>query len=211
MDDVNISGCKFSADIVPYMYGEMAVTESSAFESHLLDCGACTDEFALVSNARYEVYDWKKLEFDPLPTPHFNIADVEHAGVLGVAAWLGKVRAAFGQSWLIPTASFAAIAIVAVFGATFLLSGDNQQEVAQSNSNTPATAVSVPAITTAESKKDDLEQPSNIEPRPVSGDIEKQSGAETVCSDRSKDDGSAGDRNTCCSYAESEGTAAQRI
>ena len=73
MNDLKNPGCKFHADIVPYMYGEMSAAESSAFETHLIDCGVCTDEFAAVSNARYEVYDWKKTEFEPLATPVFTI------------------------------------------------------------------------------------------------------------------------------------------
>ena len=44
MNDLNLKGCKFSADIVPYMYGELAAADTLAFESHLLECSDCTDE-----------------------------------------------------------------------------------------------------------------------------------------------------------------------
>ena len=168
MNDVNISGCRFSADIVPYMYGELSGAESFAFESHLLECGSCTDEFAVVSNARYEVYDWKKLEFDPLPTPRFSIPYADDVVATGVVEWFGKLRAAFGQSWLIPTASFAGFAIVAVLGATFLLSGDGKPvDIARTNSNTPPATVAIPTGTVGGESVDKTVAPIRVEPVPV--------------------------------------------
>ena len=110
MNDVNFSECKFSADMVPYMYDELSSVESMAFEQHLIDCADCTDEFAAISSARYEVYDWKKLEFDPLETPNFEIPFEEVAGV----SWSDKIRQMFAHAWAVPTVSFAALAIVAV-------------------------------------------------------------------------------------------------
>ena len=54
MNNVN---CKYANEIVPYMYGELASSATAEFESHLLECQLCTDEFAELSAARYEVYD----------------------------------------------------------------------------------------------------------------------------------------------------------
>jgi hypothetical protein len=122
MNDVNFSECKFSADMVPYMYDELSSVESMAFEQHLIDCADCTDEFAAISSARYEVYDWKKLEFDPLETPNFEIPFEEVAGV----SWSDKIRQMFAHAWAAPTVSFAALAIVAVtaVGVIWLQSGE---------------------------------------------------------------------------------------
>src|SRR5881392_3406899 len=102
MKDVNFSKCKFNGDMVSYMYGELPSDESTVFEQHLLDCTNCTDEFAAISSSRYEVYDWKKLEFDPLETPSFEIPVGEAAGV----SWSDKVRAVFARGWMVPAFSF---------------------------------------------------------------------------------------------------------
>jgi hypothetical protein len=170
MNDVNISGCKFSADIVPYMYGEMSAAESSAFETHLIDCGVCTDEFAAVSNARFEVYDWKKTEFDPLETPVFEVPFGDRA-VTTAASWLDKLRAAFANSWAVPGVAFAGIAIVSVFTGVFYFSGESGPEVAQENSNSRPTVVSPqrePEVGSVPSTNDDLPRD---EPRPVQATV----------------------------------------
>ncbi len=126
MGDVKFSECKFTSDIVPYMYGEMAGSETSAFESHLLECSTCTDEFASISNARYEVYDWKKLEFDPLATPQIEIVfATERSG-----SWMEKARAVFAQNWAIPSMATAGILVVAVLAAAFILTQKSSPEVA---------------------------------------------------------------------------------
>jgi hypothetical protein len=98
---------------VPYMYAELSSAECSAFEQHLIDCADCTDEFAAISSARYEVYDWKKLEFDPLETPSFEIPLAEVSAV----SWSDKIRHVFAHAWAVPTVSFAALAIVSVVAA----------------------------------------------------------------------------------------------
>ena len=132
----DVSKCKFESGIVPYMYGEMAVHEATAFESHLLECSACTDEFAAVSAARYEVYEWKKLEFDPLSTPVIEIPQVEP---LGVGSWFEKLRAVFAGSWAVPGVAFAGLALAVAFTSFLILSRDGNQDVVKNNTNTPVT------------------------------------------------------------------------
>ena len=134
MNDVNLKGCRFQTEIVPYLYGELPASSSSAFESHLLECGECTDEFAAVSNARYEVYDWKKLAFDQLETPVFSVPYKEH---VAAASWLATLRAAFSRPWAIPGVAFAGVAVVTVLAGAFFVSSDTGPYMAQSNSNTP--------------------------------------------------------------------------
>ena len=173
MNDVKNSGCKLSADIVAYMYGELSSAEGSAFESHLLECVDCTDEFAAVSNARYEVYDWKKTEFEPLATPVFTIPYGEPA-----IPWFDKVRAAFHPSWALPGVAFAGIAIVTVLASVFYFSGDTGSSVAKVNTNSrtvpapPASERSVPAPAPEKEEplvlvKDDVERPASQQARPV--------------------------------------------
>ncbi|HUR97106.1 MAG TPA: hypothetical protein VMZ26_03450, partial [Pyrinomonadaceae bacterium] len=105
MNDVTFTECEFGADMVPYMYAELPAKKSAAFEAHLLLCSACTDEFASLSNARYEVYDWKKLEFDGLATPTFE-APFESGPEHIAPTWVDKMREAFWGSWAVPGIAF---------------------------------------------------------------------------------------------------------
>ena len=163
MNDVKNSGCKLSADIVAYMYGELSSAEGSAFESHLLECVDCTDEFAAVSNARYEVYDWRKTEFEPLATPVFTIPYGEPAVSL-----FDKVRSAFRPSWVVPGVAFAGIAIVSAVASFFYFSGDTGSSVAQVNTN--LRSVAAPAAEKEEPRiiaKDDVKRPAPEQAKPV--------------------------------------------
>jgi hypothetical protein len=166
MSDVNIAECKFNTDIVPYMYGELSASESSEFETHLLDCVECTDEFASISSARYEVYDWKKLEFDSLATPHMEIPYEATVAVASPISWPEKVRLAFGRGWAIPGLGFAALAVISIFAGMLTWSpGNDNNEVVRAvdNSNTPTTSnpigISTPAktgtVSQPEAKGDD--------------------------------------------------------
>ena len=78
--------CGFADDIVGYIYDEIGQAERRKFESHLVGCMACTDEFAGISNARFSVFEWRKEEFAHLSTPEIVIPyaakkrEVETAG-----------------------------------------------------------------------------------------------------------------------------------
>jgi hypothetical protein len=138
MNDVKIKECGFSADMVPYMYAELPAAKSVLFEDHLLKCTTCTDEFASLSTARYEVYDWKKLEFDKIPTPAFATA-LKSELAPTTSSWTDRVRAAFSAGWAVPGVAFAALAIVSIFAAIFVSSGgDDMQIAAKDISNTAA-------------------------------------------------------------------------
>ena len=73
MSNSNGYECDRGGDILSYMYNEGSTADRQAFELHLVDCTACTDEFAEVSLARYSVFEWQKEEFAHLPTPEFTI------------------------------------------------------------------------------------------------------------------------------------------
>ncbi len=136
MNDVSFSKCIFTADMVPYLYGEMSGRERSAFESHLVACTLCTDEFASISNARFEVYDWKRLEFDPLETPRFELPSevvTTESSLSSVFGWVEKLRAGFATSWLVPSAALAAVAIISVFAVVLISMRDNTPEMADKN------------------------------------------------------------------------------
>lgn len=138
MKDVNNTNCRYSADIVPYMYGELASAETASFESHLRECTGCTDEFAAISGARYEVYDWKKLEFDPLPTPPVRVP----FGEVATVGWVERFQAVFARSRAVPGFAFAGIAVVAAFAAVFLLNSQDgsPEQLAANRSRDPVVA-----------------------------------------------------------------------
>ena len=55
----HISKCIYSAEIIAYLYGEIAKKEKSAFETHLPNCSNCTDELADFAFARFSVQEWR--------------------------------------------------------------------------------------------------------------------------------------------------------
>jgi hypothetical protein len=140
MKDVNFSECKFSADMVPYMYAELPTARSAEFESHLLECTSCTDEFASLSSARFEVYDWKKLEFDALPTPRFAIPFVSDTEASS-HSWIEKLRAVSSAGWAIPGVAFGGLVIASILAGIFVLSGSDQSEIAANVGGSNASVV----------------------------------------------------------------------
>jgi len=93
--------CPFTDEIVSYMYSEIDGTKRSDFETHLAECTTCTDDFAVISNARFSVFEWRKEEFDQLATPKIVIpelakspttADNESGWFAGLAALLSFAR-----------------------------------------------------------------------------------------------------------------------
>jgi len=105
--------CGFEHEIVSYMYDELGAAERMQFETHLVDCTPCTDEFAAVSLSRFSVFEWQKEEFAPLATPEIVIpyATPQRIGedsAVGVFAGLRGV-------WSIFTTPAMAAAAVAVF------------------------------------------------------------------------------------------------
>src|SRR4051794_13141264 len=98
--------CGFADEMLSYMYDELASAERERFEEHLPDCVACTDEFAVIAHARFSVYEWQKLEFADMPTPHivipYALAKKERIGMFdGIAASVKAWRWAFAASLMV--------------------------------------------------------------------------------------------------------------
>ena len=104
LNNGNKKECGFADDIVAYIYDEIGSAERRKFESHLVGCMACTDEFAGISNARFSVFEWQKEEFSHLSTPEIVIPyaakkrEVETAGlfpglrdILTLSGWSSAV------------------------------------------------------------------------------------------------------------------------
>lgn len=147
----NTTNCGSGDTIVGYIYNELPSTERLAFEDHLLDCTTCTDEFAAIADSRYAVYEWQKLEFEPMETPHFAIPYAEPS-----VSWFNAIKGMFATGPRLATAGLFGLLIVALgFAAIFISTGPTDvvsrgtlevtdtfpETAAQADENTP---VSVP-------------------------------------------------------------------
>lgn len=127
--------CSSLEELVEYLYDEMNVREKLVFETHLADCDVCTAEFAEVSFARLDVYEWHRDEFVELATPRIVIPYGE-AGKVGL---IEAIRAFFASpvGWATAGGSFAAVAIAA--GIWFMSLGN--VEVSKSEADLPVVTV----------------------------------------------------------------------
>lgn len=106
--------CDFRDAILPYLYGESSSADRDRFESHLVDCSACTDEFAELSFARYSVFEWQKEEFASMPTPQIVIPYKQKTDRdLGFFAGLRELLV---LNWATTAGAVAVLAVVAGLG-----------------------------------------------------------------------------------------------
>ena len=113
--------CGRADEIVSYIYGEIDGTPRTEFENHLRDCVICTDEFAMISDARFSVFEWHKEVFAELPTPQFSIPRVvEPRRSTGVVSSL--VAALSGSGWAAPAVAVVLLSIA--LGSYYLTSSD---------------------------------------------------------------------------------------
>src|SRR5690606_9049029 len=97
--------------LMSYIYGELDGAAAARVEDHLLECTNCRMEFADLSDGHLSVFEWNKLEFEPLATPAINI---EYGKKRGAFAAFTEVFAAAGK-WRLAIPTFAAV-VVAVSG-----------------------------------------------------------------------------------------------
>ncbi len=95
--------------LMSYIYGETDGAAAARVEDHLLECADCRSEFADLSESRLSVFEWNKLEFEPLATPAINIEYAKDRG-----AFAAFVEAVAGK-WRIAVPAFAAF-VIAVSG-----------------------------------------------------------------------------------------------
>lgn len=128
--------CSHGGDMLAYLYNEMAAADRDSFELHLADCGTCIDDFADLSQSRYPVFEWKQLEFDPLPTPRIVIPTTEASRV----SWFDKLKASFAFRPAYALGGVAAIALVGTLVAfVFLNRSSGDFEIAEAEPTpTPA-------------------------------------------------------------------------
>ena len=105
--------CPQGEDMLAYLYDELPPYGRERFEAHLESCFECIDEFAELAVSKYSVFEWKSVEFAPLPTPKF-VFPIERKAQ--AASWFDGVRNAFAwNSWAVAGGA-AAIMLLAVMG-----------------------------------------------------------------------------------------------
>lgn len=115
------NSCLFGEELVSYIYGELPTAKHNAFESHLLNCSACTAEFADMSMSRLGVFEWHRDEFLPLATPHFVIPYEKTAVAEPEYSWVDALRGLFSPArFAMAGGAFAvlAVAFTAIYVAT---------------------------------------------------------------------------------------------
>ena len=124
----NNKECGFEDEIVSYMYDELGAAERTQFETHLVDCTSCTDEFAVVSFSRFSVFEWQKEEFAHLATPEIVIPYEARKVVVEKAGWfVGFAEAfAFARSPLAVSGAFAVLIVLGFIGFNLVGTGGNE-------------------------------------------------------------------------------------
>ncbi len=157
---------------VAYLYGELPLNDRERFEDHLLDCTACTDEFASVADSRYSVYEWRKLDFDPLETPVFQIPYNEAKASIG---WFEAFKGIFAIGPRLATAGAFAV-LIAVAGFAFINGGFGSGELAKID-EVPAVVdnslPSEPIRTESATVEPNTDTPEPIVPLPESNEFAK--------------------------------------
>ena len=130
MNNDNKSNCGFEAQIVSYIYDEATEPERRKFESHLIACTTCTDEFAEISNARFSVFEWQKEEFSPLLTPQIVIPYADRKPITegAAAGWFEGMRGIFSGFGIPVTVAAALLIFLGIgFTAITLVRGTSDQ------------------------------------------------------------------------------------
>lgn len=155
--------CDFISEAVAYLYGEMPVAERNAFENHLANCEACTDEFAAVSYSRLSVLEWQRGEFAELRTPEIVIPYGEVAASNG---WMDGIRGLFAAP------AFAMAALLLVVGLAFVGYYVNSgKETPTTVAEGPRVETTAPSVTSSEVQPAAVSVPpvNSTRPAPVSG------------------------------------------
>lgn len=159
--------CTHGGDMLAYLYSEMAAVDREMFEVHLAECGTCIDDFAELSQSRYPVFEWKRLEFDPLPTPRVVIPFEAPS-----LSWFDQIKTAFSLGPRLAFGGVGAAMILAVITGYFIFGGTSgTTEVAQEvkpSSSPNRVAIPIPSPTTEDVSPARNENPKSTDvPKPI--------------------------------------------
>ncbi len=151
--------------IVGYIYNELSSAQRLAFEDHLLDCTTCTDEFAAIADSRYAVYEWQKIEFEPMQTPRFVIPYAK-----AKVSWLDAIKSVFATGPRLATAGAFGL-LIAAFGFAAIILSDNSPVVVSQTAVEVTDTFPVPAAPTGEITPVRVPQP--VEPNVADNENER--------------------------------------
>ena len=128
MENIANKECGFEHEIVSYMYDELGAADRTRFETHLVDCTSCTDEFAAVSLSRFSVFEWQKEEFAHLATPDIVIPYETRKVAVEAGGWFAGFTEifAFARSPLVVGAAFAVVLGIGFIGFNLVGTGGNE-------------------------------------------------------------------------------------
>ena len=125
----NNFSCDFKETLVAVLYGEATTAEERELNIHLENCTVCREESASFGIIRTSVADWRKADFDFLPTPQLILPHKSKetaAWQPEKLSWSGQLRDFFlpNNKSLQGAGAFAAFAvcfvIIAIFGYAVL-------------------------------------------------------------------------------------------
>ena len=128
LNNGNNERCGFDDAMISYIYDEITAAERRKFETHMVDCSVCTDEFAEISGARFSVFEWQKEAFAELETPRIVIpyTDLPKVGAENGGFFAG-LRGLFGGFGIPLTVAASLLICLGIgFAALTLMSGENQ-------------------------------------------------------------------------------------
>lgn len=113
MDNEAKFSCSHGEDMLAYLYDELPPYGRERFEAHLESCTECIDEFAELAVSRYSVFEWRSIEFAPLPTPRFAVPVESRSAA---ASWFDGLRAAFAWNGWALSGGAAVVMLFALVG-----------------------------------------------------------------------------------------------
>lgn len=147
--------------LMSYIYGEVDGPAAAHIEDHLVECENCRMEFADLSYGHLSVFEWNKLEFEPLATPAINIAYEKKRGLLGAFT---ETLAASGK-WRIAVPAFAACMIAVSGFAMYSGIFSNGTELAVDQPRVAASPAEKPKIARVVEKA--AAEPEAMDPQPA--------------------------------------------
>ena len=155
------TSCGMGDDLLAYVFNEMSVDSRRVFERHLEVCFGCIDELAELAHARYSVYEWKTLEFDPTSTPRIVVPYQQFAAK---PSFFEAIKASLGGFGWATGAAVAAVLSIAVLGS--YLFSENREDLVARESDQPQVSVPglpTPGVSSEEQKDGDEFLPAEID------------------------------------------------
>lgn len=173
--------CKFAAETLEYLYGEIGGERKNVFQKHLDNCAECADLIEDFSAVRFSIKDWKAAEFDKLATPAiqipYEIPALKTVVTEQSGSWFESVRNYFSLSPVLSGA--AAVLLIALFFALgiFVFNNNSDDLIADSNQkpNLNAKSSEMPKSAVLAEKEESKSQPETADPKTIDTvEVQKQ-------------------------------------